>query len=111
MKIQNNKIRLLINDDENKVIEFNPSDLRFAQKLKVMYDNLTNIKIESQDIDGLIKVCEIIENNIDELFGAGTSAMVFEGQMDILLYHQFINELIPYAQKASEKRVAKYINK
>lgn len=110
IKLNNNKIKLLINDDENKFIEFNPSDLQFALKVEQMYKSISEIKIEN-NVECLVDVCETIDEEIDNLFGEGKAKMIFDGQMDVYLYTQFIEALIPYVKEASEKRVAKYLNK
>lgn len=110
IKLNNNKIKLLINDDEDKFIEFNPSDLQFTLKVEKLYKRLNEIEIEN-NMECLVGVCEAINEEIDNMFGEGKAQMIFDGQMDIYLYTQFIEALIPYVKEASEKRVAKYLNK
>lgn len=106
---RNEGIRLLVNDDPNRVISFNPKDVNFAQKFYSLLDFLevkqkeyderakeveanNNIrKIEAdgktieipskiEDIMKLVSdICDEINAEIDKIFGEGTSWTLFQG--------------------------------
>lgn len=110
IKLGNNKIKILINDDTSKFIEFNPSDFKFVKRLEETYTKIKSLEVEN-NVDSLINACKLLDNEINDLFGDGKAEIIFEGQMDIDLYKQFFDGLLPFVEKASQNRVAKYLNK
>lgn len=125
-------VRLLINDDPNRVISFNPKDVNFTQKFYSLLDFLQNKqeeyikkakeidantairKIEAneetieipqkiEDIMCLIdNICNELNAEIDRIFGSGTSWTLFQGAK------VFDNENNQYVQFF--KGIAPFIN-
>lgn len=114
IKSSSNVIRLLINNDKNKVIEFDPEDSSFANRYYTMIANFDQKKDEfikkAAEIDKIdevnsfgIQVKTIEENKlivemfgymceqIDYVFGKGTSEMVFGNVAKLELIDQFLS--------------------
>ncbi len=131
ININSGEIRLTINDDENRVIAFNPSDLQFVDRfysLIVDFENKEkeyrekekeidkNTEVDSYDIPvnfkeklELIKeVCEYVREKIDFVFGEGTSQNVFGNTNTLDMFEQFFDGITPYIQKARSEKVNKY---
>lgn len=51
-----------------------------------------------------------IAGQIDSVFGNGTSELVLQGSYDVELLAEFIQVVMPYFEKAKEKRLEKYID-
>ena len=106
---RNEGIRLLINDDPNRVITFNPKDVNFTQKFYSLLDFLevkqkeyeekakaaeANTGIRKVEANGetieipskienimhlVSDICDELNAEIDKIFGEGTSWVLFEG--------------------------------
>lgn len=127
--------RIMINDDPERVIEFNPSDVIFAERFykligdfevkQVEYqarseqldagrDNLDHNGLPANLGEGLAflrEVCEYMHGQIDYLFGVGTSAKAFAGALSIDAIGQFFQGITPFIQQARSEKVAKYSGK
>lgn len=126
-----------INNDENKVIRFNPSDFGILQRIKEAYSEIEkatdiedDIKLDSDGsvMDNLGKTVEIVKGiedtikaQIDHIFNSEVSCMAFGKQSPlgmvkgVPLYERFLNAAIPFIKKeveaemkASQKRMSKY---
>ena len=53
-------------------------------------------------------VCEYINTQIDNLFGAGASEKAFNGALELDLYTQFFDGMTPFIQEARKEKIAKY---
>jgi hypothetical protein len=123
--------RLMINDDPDNVIEFNPSDLLFAEKFYALMKDFEVKRLEYQkraevidankelDEMGLPKnipdnlallrdACQYMRGKIDELMGAGTSQKAFGIALNLDMFSQFFNGIMPYIQTARAEKVKKY---
>lgn len=116
------------------MLVFNPSDVIFVEKFYKLLDNfqksLTQYqsrfealeKVKETDTNGvpvnvearfdvIKEVCGYIRDEIDSLFGAGTSQMVFGDSMNLDAFAQFFDGIKPFIQKARTEKIEKYTNK
>ena len=123
--------RITINDDPDRVLEFNPSDVLFAEKFYAllaefetqMENYRTQIAaaeaVTATDEKGLPinaaarialvrETCEYVRSKIDFLFGEGTSEMVFGDVLNLDVFTQFFAGIIPFIQEARSEAVKKY---
>ena len=124
-------IRLAINDDPNRVIEFNPEDLSFAERFYSLLSEFEAKEKEYQaqaselnkntEVDGygipknfgasldlLHETCTYLRKKIDSVFGEGTSQKAFGTANTLTMFEQFFVGLTPYVQHARDKQVQKY---
>jgi hypothetical protein len=134
LRIDTGVKRIAINDDPNNVIEFNPSDVTFAERfyglIKEFEDKLAEFKTRSEAIDANTEVdineipvnlqdrlilmreaCTFIRVKIDSLFGEGTSQKVFGDTLNLDCFTQFFEGITPFIQTARSEKLAKYNNK
>lgn len=134
LHIDTGEIRLAINDDSNRVIVFNPSDVLFAERFYEMAGTFEKTLTQYQgQMDALEKVKEVDENGvpvnaeartklvkeictyfreqIDELFGAGTSQTVFGNSLNMYAFTQFFEGITPFIKQARTRKVETYTNK
>ncbi len=134
LTIDTGVIRLAINNDESRVIAFNPNDAIFAEKFYKMlgtlqsrfteYRKQAEVVESKQEADAngiplntgerielMKEICLFARGQIDELFGAGTSQKVFEDTLSIESIIQFFDGVKPFVQSARADKVAKYTNK
>ncbi len=123
--------RILINKDPERVVSFNPLDILFAKKFYALMDQFhikdveykKRIKeleaIEGEDEYGLpenmpetfelfTEMVDYLHEQIDDLFGAGTSKTVFEHHKNFEMIQQFFEGLMPYIKKARADKIKKY---
>ena len=120
-----------INDDENAVIRVCTTDFGLINRLNTMRENAAEIikeldavkqsESESAVLSAIDEAGEKVQVLIDEVFGAGTSSVVFGG-INCLSFAggqpvalNFLDAIIPIIkkdlekeQKASGKRIQKY---
>lgn len=134
LHINNGGIRLAVNDDPSRVIEFNPKDLSFAERF---YSLLGEFEVKEKEykakaaelekdraIDAygipknfgtslklLHETCDFLRNKIDEVFGAGTSQAAFGDTNTLDMFEQFFNGITPFIQKFRNQQVQKYTSK
>jgi len=131
ISIKSGKIRLAINDDETCVIEFNPSDIAFAERFYALLKEFDHKQAEyrqrAEELDAvagldelgipkrtpeglalLRDICIYMREKVDYLFGAGTSQKAFGDALEIELFEQFFNGVAPFIQKARSERLKKY---
>lgn len=120
-------------NDGPEFIEFNPSDIVFAEKFyqlikdfevkQVEYKKRSEeiaAKVEKDGIgiptnlsDNLVlmrDVCEFMREKIDGLFGKDTSQKVFRDTLSLNMFEQFFTGITPFISTARTKKVAKYIS-
>jgi hypothetical protein len=113
-------------------IEFNPSDISFAERFYALIADFNTKKAGYEEradaIDGnktldanglpanvpeglalMREVCEYMRAEIDKLFGAGTSNKVFGSALSIDMFTQFFDGLMPFIQQARTSQVGKYL--
>ena len=134
LNIDTGAIRIAINDDKDRVIEFNPQDLSFmnnfykllesfAAKEKEFFNRLKEIE-ENEELtefgvpanfpEGMVlleEISEYLKGQIDLVFGQGTSQKAFGDANTLNMFEQFFNGIAPYVQAARAGKVNKYTGK
>jgi hypothetical protein len=134
IKVNAGIIRLQINDTDD-VLEFNPTDILFAEKYYQIYSEFQSkqqeylersAKLDAdkdkldengvpynflQGIELVKEVCGYMSEKIDWLFGAGTCRILFGGAMSIDMISQFFEAITPYIESARNKKVVAYSRK
>lgn len=131
LKTSTKKIELRRDGVVTGVLEFDPSDVMFAEKF---YNLITEFQAKSKEyepraaeidkntaidefglpvnlgdkITMLRDVCEFIRERIDHLFGMGTSKAAFGDVYDTELIVQFLDGLKPFFQKERSAKIQKY---
>lgn len=123
--------RIMINDDPGKFIEFNPEDVLFAERfyalikvfeeqeakfqtrLKQISENEAKdeygIPLNTQEtFDLAIEICNFLREQLDKVFGAGTSATVFGETQSLSMFEQFFSGIAPFIQNSRASKVTKY---
>ena len=131
LQINTGEKRIAINGDPERVIVFNPSDVRFAERfyglIKEFEDKLKEYQPRSeeieihQDVDEngvplnlpdklalMREVCEYMRSKIDELFGAGTSQKAFGDALVLGVFEQFFVGITPFIQAARTEKISQY---
>ena len=126
LKINTGEVRLIINDDPDRVIQFNPEDLGFAERvyaLSVKWSKLEKTyqeraaALDKSDApwpekSGLLReVCDTMKQSIDEVFGAGTSATAFGDTVSLFMFDDFFNGVTPYIERIRRKKMDRYTGK
>lgn len=125
------KIAITRDGEETGVLNFDPSDVIFAEKF---YNLIAEFQAKAREyepralaLDGnkatdsnnlpvnfgerialLREVCEYIRARIDHLFGIGTSQAAFGDVYDTDLIVQFLDGLKPFFQKTRVAKIEKY---
>jgi len=124
--------RIAINDDPNRIIEFNPQDVVFAEKfydlIATFEEKLDELQARSKELEAVKEVdvngtpinmterfalvrdtCEFVKKSIDQLFGENTSETAFGDAASLDMFVQFFNGITPYIKAARQKKMAQYI--
>lgn len=133
LNFETGTVKLTINNDPTRVIEFDPTDVVFAAKfyraIGEFNEKMTELQKQAKkferetatDASGLPvnaaerlefveEVCQYLKGKIDDLFGAGTSQTVFGDGMSIQAIQGFFEGIMPYVEKVRNKKMAKYLN-
>ncbi len=131
---QNDCIRLAVNGDPNRIISFNPKDVNFTQKFYSLLDFLENKQVEYAEEAKIVdanttvreveangekieipskientmalisRICDELNEEIDKIFGKGTSQILFEGAKvfndENNQYVQFFRGITPFINNA-----------
>lgn len=117
-----------INNDENRVIRFNPSDMSILHRVEETLANVENEmrKYEDKKFDGETEkeISKFICSQVDYIFNAKVSEVVFNGTSPLSTvkgvpyYVRFIEAVKPIIEeeilnerKASEEKIKKYTEK
>ena len=117
-----------INNDENRVIRFNPSDMSILHRVEETLANVENEmrKYEYKKFDGETEkeISRFICSQVDYIFNAKVSEVVFNGTSPLSTvkgvpyYVRFIEAVKPIIEeeilnerKASEEKIKKYTEK
>jgi len=134
IQIDSGEIRLTINHDPERVISFNPKDSLFAEKFYKLVGELQEKQKEykaraeelesNEEVDenGLPKnapellalvteSCQYMREQIDHLFGKGTSDTAFGGANTLEMFVQFFDGVGPFIGKARAEKINQYTNK
>lgn len=131
--VNSHSLRIAINDDPQRVLAFNPNDAGFAQRFYSLVDRLEEERkklndwaqeFHSQLTDAAdpvamgqqvnakeLEVLHLLRDELDAVFGAGTSQMVFGDTMDMDVVCQLFEGLTPFVRKARAERMAQYQRK
>lgn len=132
LKINTSAIRLAINDDENRIVEFDPEDQGFVNRYYTMmanFDEKKNGFIEKakfiDEIDGVnsygiklsniegnklvLEMCDYMKEQIDFVFGKGTSEKVFGNMMRLDMFDQFLEGISGYVMESRNSKMEKYL--
>lgn len=130
IRIKAGVTRLLINDGPD-VLEFNPSDVLFAEKFYHLVKNFEAKQAEygarAEEIDQvtdlddyglpvnlnervqfLRDVYEFLHAGIDSLFGNGTSHKLFGDALSLEMIGEFFDGITPFFEKARSAKLARY---
>jgi hypothetical protein len=122
--------RIQINDGP-EFISFNPSDILFMEKLTVLLGELQSKQEEMkareaefesvQELDAngipvnakarlafMRETCQYMRAQIDDLFGEGTSQIVFGNTLNLDLFGQFFEGITPFIKVARAAKLEKY---
>ncbi len=132
LKITRQK-QIAINDDPNRIIKFDPSDVLFVERFYNLYREFSKKEAEFKEkakeiderkneldengapimmvdaINFAKEVCLFMHDQIDKVFGEGTSEKTFEGSLSFDTIGQFLEGIAVYVSKERNKRTAKYI--
>lgn len=131
LKTVSNVVRLTINDDPGRVITFNPQDVGFVERFFTLMDNVEAKEAEytarlediqqdkgentfgvpnavRKEIALTAEICAYMREQIDMVFGAGTSQTVF-GDLNVPdMFGEFFAGIAPHISAARAKAVKKY---
>lgn len=122
LQIHTGQICLEILDDHGEsrgIFKFNPNDVAVAkrvfalqdtvqEKFKEYEDKLSKTQNEQEGFDLLTETIQYFRGVIDEIFGAGSSQILFGDANTFSMFDDFFNGIAPYYTKASNERVNKY---
>jgi hypothetical protein len=131
IQINSGEKRVCINDDQSRVITFNPTDALFVERFYRLLGELDEKMTEYQkrcreieaiktvdkndlpanigDYISLIKeTCEYMREKTDHLFGEGTSQTAFGNALSVEAFTQFYEGITPLIAPERRKRIEKY---
>jgi hypothetical protein len=131
LKIDTGTKRIMINDDPNNVLEFNPADVAFAEAFYQLMKNFeekqveysaraealdknkavdsTGVPINFQEGMELLREINIfMRGEIDILFGAGTSQKLFGNAVNLQMFTQLFEGITPFIASARVAKVSAY---
>jgi DNA-binding XRE family transcriptional regulator len=123
--------RILVNDDPNRVITFNPKDIVFAEKfynlIKKFEDRQSEFEGKATELDAqdekdefglplntkerlelLKEICQFMRAQIDDVFGEGTSQAAFGDAISLDMFGQFFDGISPFIKHARSEKVQIY---
>lgn len=126
--------RIVINDDPDRVLEFNPEDVIFAEKfyglIKVFQEQEKEFQRRIAEVQAneavdelgiplntsatfelVIEICNFLRGQIDVVFGPGTSQLVFGETQSLGMFEQFFSGIAPFITAARAEKVSKYQSK
>lgn len=133
IKIDTGEVKVLINDDESRVITFNPNDIAFLEAFFDLLEDFEEKEKEfrneervlnaNKDVDsrglpknikGKIglnrKVCMYMREKIDSVFGEGTSLAAFGKANTMDMFPQFFDGITPFIKSARKDKTDKYLS-
>lgn len=131
LRIDTGVKRIAINDDPERVIEFNPRDVvfmeRFYELIKEFEEAEQNYSArakaldENQAVDSyglpanaserielLRDICEFLREKIDMVFGEGTSQKAFGDALGLDMFEQFFTGITPFIEEARAEKLVQY---
>ncbi len=122
LQVRTGQISLQILDDNGEsrgVFKFNPQDIESAKRVFALQAELPikqtefedRIKGVADDKERLLILSDIVDyfnDAIDTCFGIESSAILFGGAKTLSMYEDFFKGILPYYEKSSKQRTAKY---
>lgn len=122
LQVRTGQMGLKILDDfgnERGIFKFNPEDINSAKavlsiqkqmpQFEAEYDKKVKAaKTDEDKIKCLDETVIEVESLIDQIFGAGSSDVLFGGAKTLSMFFDFFDGIQPYYDKAAKNRVAKY---
>lgn len=122
LQIHTGQIRLEILDDSGEsrgIFRFNPDDTAVARRIfslqKTVDEKLTEYESKAKDakddetnVELLDETIAYFRGVIDEIYGSGTSDLLFGAAHSLSMFEDFFSGIMPYYTKASEERLKKY---
>lgn len=134
IRIETGLKRIAINDDPDRIIEFNPRDVIFAERF---YDLIREFekaekeylaRAEELDADDAVDenglpanaggrltllkdICQFIREKIDLVFGEGTSRIAFGDALELEMFEQFFKGITPFIEASRKEKVVQYSRK
>lgn len=128
------KIEIMINDDPDRVIRFNPEDVYLRERLfnfakdasrkeKEVQAKIAEIEaIESKDDEGfplqadasvklMVGLADYFTTGVDEIFGEGTSAKVFADGFDFESFTEFMSFVMTKFEAKSKEKINERLSK
>lgn len=132
LRIDTGKVKLMINEDPERVISFYPKDVDFANHLFQLVNELEQYEKEFKKKDAALKekqkvneyglpdnlseqmnllkeACCTMRKKIDDVFGVGTSQTVFGEANNLDMFVQFFEGVLPYVEKVRDEHVSRYL--
>ena len=118
LNIAGKAVRLCIDNDESRVIEFYPTDVSFAENFYALAaefeERQNDIKARSAAIaegDGskLEKSRAELALTRDRTFGPGTAQTVFGSRDSVAMAARFFRGVTPYIRKARQGELDRYL--
>lgn len=123
--------KILINDGPD-FLEFNPSDILFAERFYSLVQNFEKKRLELLERAKVLEENKAVDENgipvtiaeslaimteagtymrgeIDRVFGKDTSQKLFGNSVTIDMFDQFFTQMAPLIQGARTKKMSKYI--
>ncbi len=133
IQIDTGEKRIMVNDDPQRVIVFNPTDVVFAEhyyqvvsefgakeeEFKRKYAALGTDETEDENglptnaggkLALLRETCDYFRQKIDQVFGEGTSQAAFGDALTLDMFGQFFTGISPYIQTTRAAKIARYVN-
>lgn len=125
LQVRTGQVSLRILDDsgeERGIFKFNPTDIESAKRVFSVQSELETTAAEfdkkaeacatpEEKINLLDEVVNYYETMIDNIFGEGSSQLLFGSAKTLSMFEDFFQGIIPYYQKASDARMSKYKRK
>lgn len=134
LKINTGEVRLMIDDDPNRVIAFNPSDVAFIERFMKLYRDMDEkqeeIAKKEEEINAVSKfdannipdnanekiklareVIGYMRDQIDVVFGSGTSETVFGDVYSTLAVQSFLEGITPFIHGNREEVLKEHLAK
>ena len=64
-----------------------------------------------ETLDFVVEVCNFLREQIDKVFGAGTSQTVFGETQSLEMFEQFFTGITPFIKSSRTEKVTKYTRK
>ncbi|MEG0899514.1 MAG: hypothetical protein RSF40_07390 [Oscillospiraceae bacterium] len=114
-----------INNDPNRVITFNPSDIEMSERMDIAEQKIIEaarkVDVDDKDKISIIEADNIIKEQVDYIFGSPVANIIFGSASPMApvkgvpLYVHFIEAVIPKIEnqckaeaEATRKKIEKY---